>query len=78
MRPYDGPIIDAHTHPMIDDGDQMVSEAHPPAAYRKLASESGITRAAALTIAPAGDLERTWARNDAILKLAPWPFPDHV
>jgi hypothetical protein len=67
---YDGPIIDAHTHPMLDDGDQMGSEPHPPEAYRKLVSGSNISRAAALTIAPAGELERTQARNDAVLKLA--------
>lgn len=67
---YDGPIIDAHTHPMLGDDDQMGSEPHPPEAYRKLVSESGISRAAAITMAPAGDLERTRARNDAVLKLA--------
>jgi len=33
-RVYDGPIIDAHTHPMLDGQDRMVAEAHPPDAYR--------------------------------------------
>ena len=67
---YTGPIIDAHTHPMLDADDQMGKQPHPPEAYRKLVNESGITRAAALTMAPAGDLQRTRARNDAVLKLA--------
>lgn len=67
---YDGPIIDAHTHPMLDEQDRMVAAAHPPDAYRRLVSETAIVRAAALTMAPAGDLTRTRALNDAVLKLA--------
>ena len=67
---YDGPIIDAHTHPMLGVDDGMGAEPHPPEAYRELVRGSAIVRAAALTIAPAGDLERTRARNDAVLRLA--------
>jgi predicted TIM-barrel fold metal-dependent hydrolase len=67
---YDGPIIDAHTHPMLSPDGQMVGQPHPPQAYRELVSESGIVRAAALTIAPAGDLAGTRERNDAVLELA--------
>jgi uncharacterized protein len=67
---YDGPIIDAHTHPMLDARDQVGAEPHPPEAYRERVTESGVVRAAALTMAPAGDLERTRAQNDAVLKLA--------
>lgn len=67
---YQGPIIDVHTHPMLDSRDQAVAEPHPPEAYREMVSESGVVRAAALTIAPAGDLDRTRARNDAVLQLA--------
>jgi uncharacterized protein len=67
---YDGPIIDAHTHPMLDNESQIVSEPHPPEAYRALARGSRISRAAAITIAHSGELDRTRARNDAVLKLA--------
>jgi uncharacterized protein len=67
---YDGPIIDAHTHPMLDKESQIVSEPHPPEAYRALVRGSRISRAAVITIARSGELDRTRARNDAILKLA--------
>ncbi len=65
-----GPIIDAHTHPMLDTESQIVSEPHPPEEYRALVRGSQVTRAAAITIAHRGDLERTMTRNDAVLKLA--------
>jgi uncharacterized protein len=67
---YLGPLIDAHTHPMIDPESQIVSVPHPPEAYRDLVRGSPIRRAAAITIANQGDLERTRARNDAVLALA--------
>jgi predicted TIM-barrel fold metal-dependent hydrolase len=67
---YQGPIIDAHTHPMLDGRDQAVADPHPPEAYRKRVSETNVVRAAALVMAPAGDLDWTRARNDAVLKLA--------
>lgn len=67
---YDGPIIDAHTHPMLGLNDQSVAEPHPPEAYRALVTGSRVSRAAALTMAPAGDLDMTRARNDAVLRLA--------
>jgi predicted TIM-barrel fold metal-dependent hydrolase len=67
---YLGPFIDAHTHPMLDTESQIVSVPHPPEAYRELVRGSQVRRAAALTIAPHGDLERTRARNDAVLQLA--------
>ena len=67
---YNGPVIDAHTHPMLGIDDQVGAEEHPPEAYRKLVSGSPITRAAALTIAPSGDMDRTRARNVALLRLA--------
>jgi uncharacterized protein len=67
---YDGPIIDGHTHPMMGRDDQIVAAPHPPEAYRALVADSAISRAAALVIASPGDLERTRARNDAVLKLA--------
>ena len=67
---YDGPIIDAHTHPMLDPESQIVAVPHPPEAYRALVESSRVCRAAALTIAHDGDLDRTRARNDAVIKLA--------
>jgi predicted TIM-barrel fold metal-dependent hydrolase len=66
---YDGPIIDAHTHPMLDPDAQIVAAPHPPEAYLALIQGSRIGRAAALTIAHGGDLERTTERNDAVLRL---------
>ena len=67
---YDGPIIDAHTHPMLDPESQIVAVPHPPEAYRALVESSQVSRAAALTIAHGGDLDRTRARNEAVIKLA--------
>jgi uncharacterized protein len=55
---------------MLDPESQIVDAPHPPEAYLALVRDSQIRRAAALTIAPVGDLERTRARNDAVLKLA--------
>jgi predicted TIM-barrel fold metal-dependent hydrolase len=67
---YDGPIIDAHTHPMLDPEAQIVASPHPPEAYLDLVRGSRIRHAAALTIAPGGDPKRTSARNHAVLRLA--------
>jgi uncharacterized protein len=67
---YHGPIIDAHTHPMLDPESQIVAVPHPPEAYLALVDGSQVTRAAAITIARDGDLDRTRARNDAVIKLA--------
>lgn len=67
---YLGPLIDAHTHPMLDPQGQIVSVPHPPEAYRELVRDSKVRRAAAITIAHRGDLERTRTRNDAVLRLA--------
>ena len=67
---YDGPIIDAHTHPMLDPESQIVAVPHPPGGLpcagrwlpdqpcRRDHDRSG------------GDLDRTRARNDALIKLA--------
>jgi predicted TIM-barrel fold metal-dependent hydrolase len=66
---YHGPVIDAHTHPMLDPETQIVAEPHPAQAYRALVDGSQIRRAAAITIAPRGDLDKTRARNDAVISL---------
>lgn len=55
---------------MLDPEGQIVAEPHPPEAYRALVDGSQITRAAAITIAHRGELSRTRARNDALLRLA--------
>jgi predicted TIM-barrel fold metal-dependent hydrolase len=67
---YYGPVIDAHTHPMLDPESQIVAVTHPPEAYRALVDGSQVSRAAAITIAHHGDLDRTRARNNAVIKLA--------
>jgi predicted TIM-barrel fold metal-dependent hydrolase len=55
---------------MLDPEGQIVTTPHPPEAYRALVSGSRVRRAAALTIARRGELDRTRARNDAVIKLA--------
>ncbi len=67
---YDGPVIDAHTHPMLGIGDQMTGRPHPPEDYRDAVRGTPIQRAAALTMAPAGQPERMRAGNDGVLGLA--------
>jgi predicted TIM-barrel fold metal-dependent hydrolase len=67
---YEGPIIDAHTHPMLGIDDQLIARPHPPELYRQSVAGSAIGRAAALVMAPRDDMEKTQARNDAVLKLA--------
>jgi hypothetical protein len=67
---YEGAIIDAHTHPMLDPDESIVAAPHPPESYRSLVNGSQISRAAAITIAWPNDLRRTRARNDALLQLA--------
>ena len=63
-------IIDTHTHPLVHPSQRSVVADHTADAYRKLAEPAGITRAAALVMAPQGDLETTTALNDAVLELA--------
>jgi uncharacterized protein len=55
---------------MLDKENQIVSEPHPPEAYRALVDGSQVSRAAAIIIAQRGEVERTRERNDAILRLA--------
>jgi uncharacterized protein len=67
---YEGAIIDAHTHPMLDPDESIVDVPHPPENYRSLVNGTQIARAAAITIARPNDLRRTRARNDGLLRLA--------
>lgn len=55
---------------MLDPESQIVAVPHPPEAYRALVKDSQITHAAAITIAPHGNLRRTRACNDAVMRLA--------
>jgi uncharacterized protein len=67
---YEGAVIDAHTHPMLDPDESIVAAPHPPESYRSLVCGSRVTRAAAITIARPNSLDRTRARNDSLLRLA--------
>jgi uncharacterized protein len=67
---YEGAIIDAHTHPMLDPDESIVDAPHPPENYRSLVKGTQISRAAAITIAWPHNLSRTRARNDRLLQLA--------
>lgn len=55
---------------MLDQDSQIVAVPHPPEVYRALVKDSQIDRAAAITIARRGNLDKTRARNDAVIKLA--------
>ena len=55
---------------MLDSESQIVAVPHPPEAYRALVDGSRVSHAAAITIAQSGDMDRTRARNDALIKLA--------
>jgi uncharacterized protein len=67
---YEGAVIDAHTHPMLDPDESIVADPHPPESYLSLVNGSRVTRAAAITIARPNSLRRTRARNDDLLQLA--------
>ena len=41
---YEGAIIDAHTHPMLDPDESIVAAPHPPEAYLSLVNGSGHPR----------------------------------
>jgi uncharacterized protein len=62
-------VIDSHTHPMVDERQQVLGKPHPPEDYLEKAQGLGIERAAALVMAPRADLELTRALNDAVLEL---------
>jgi uncharacterized protein len=66
----DAPIIDTHTHPMVDERQQVLAEPHPAEDYLEKVGGLGIERAAALVMAPKDDMELTRKLNDAVLRLA--------
>jgi hypothetical protein len=55
---------------MLDPESQIVAVPHPPEAYHALVKDSQVGRAGAITIAQRGNLDKTRARNDAVIKLA--------
>jgi hypothetical protein len=62
-------VIDTHTHPQVHPSQQVMAEPHPAEAYLARIEELGLERAAALVLAPQGDLDLTRAVNDAVLQL---------
>lgn len=66
---YTGPIIDTHTHPLVNDRNQMVASRHAAEDYANRLSHTGVVKAAALTIAHEGRLAETAEDNDAVLAL---------
>ncbi|MGC8486846.1 MAG: amidohydrolase family protein [Clostridia bacterium] len=64
------PIVDTHTHPLLHPRQQMVEFEHTAEHYRSRAQPAGIVRAAALVMAPEGDLALTQTLNDAAIELA--------
>jgi hypothetical protein len=62
-------VIDTHTHPLVHPSQQVVAEPHTAEDYLTKIQGLGIERAAALVIAPRGDLVLTRAVNDAVLQL---------
>jgi uncharacterized protein len=65
-----GPIIDCHTHPLVHESQRLLPADHPAGDYRARVEGLGIERAAALVMAPRGNLELTRTLNDAVLALA--------
>lgn len=67
---YTGPIIDTHTHPLVNDRNQMGADRHTAGDYAGRVSSTGVVKAAALTIAHEGQLSEMAEDNDAVLALA--------
>lgn len=65
-----GPIIDCHTHPLVHESQRVQPFDHSAGAYRARAEGLGIERAAALVMAPRGNLALTRTLNDAVLALS--------
>ena len=71
--PYRGPILDVHAHPWLEGFPTIRSGAHGPSEYLADTAGLDLRGAAALAMAPRGDLGRTKAFNDAVLALAKAP-----
>ncbi len=68
-----GPIIDAHTHPMLPGEPPLLGVPHSPEEYLRLAGGLDLRVAAAFVMAPRGDLPRTRSLNDKVLALSRRP-----
>jgi len=66
---YSGPVVDAHTHPRLRGFPAIRTTPHGPDDYLRAARGLGIRYAAALVMAPRGDLERVRTWNDQVLAL---------
>jgi predicted TIM-barrel fold metal-dependent hydrolase len=69
-RVYEGPIIDAHTHPMLPDLGAMRKQPYRPSDYLRAARSLDLRFIAALAMAPQADLPLTQKRNNRVLELA--------
>jgi predicted TIM-barrel fold metal-dependent hydrolase len=68
---YDGPIIDAHAHLRLGDGDELLpTQPIGTDALRKLDAAAGVQQSALIVMAPKGEPEKTRAQNDAVLAAA--------
>lgn len=63
-------IIDTHTHPLVHPSQQSVDWEHTADDYRRRAVPAGIVKAAALVMAPEGDLDLTRTLNNTVIRLA--------
>ncbi|HXQ48537.1 MAG TPA: amidohydrolase family protein [Thermoplasmata archaeon] len=71
--PYRGPIIDTHVHPMLPGESPITGVPHAASDYLRQISGADVRFAAALVMAPRGDLARTRALNDKVLDLSREP-----
>lgn len=67
---YTGPIIDTHTHPLINGRQRLAEFEHTAHDYASRVAGTAVTKAAALTMAHEGKLTETSEDNDAVLQLA--------
>jgi uncharacterized protein len=68
-----GPIIDAHTHPMLPGESPILGAPHTTDDYLRLAKGLDLRYAAAFVMAPRGDLPRTRSLNNKVLALGQPP-----
>ncbi len=80
LRRSIGPVIDLHTHPMLEGEPPITGTSHTYDEYRARTRGIDLRACAALVMAPAHDLARTRSLNDRLLALARrapdriWPF----
>jgi uncharacterized protein len=70
VRSSHGPIIDAHAHPMLPGESPILGASHTAEEYLRLAKGLDLRYAAAIVMAPRGDLPGTRALNNKVLALA--------